>query len=226
VESATEVPLKPTLAEVIRLAVESWGRDIHTALPGRVVKYDAAKQVADVLPVIKDARPDSDGDTQHFDIPVIPNVPVQWPRGGQHALHLPLAKGDHVLLVFQESAIGQWRETGDVEEPVDLARFDISYPIAIPGIAPNANPIADPGSDTEAVLSVGDGTFRVGGASAEMVAIAKLVQQALDKIQQKFDAHTHIYSPGPSAPAPTAPPPTPQLIGSLGPVAATKLKSE
>lgn len=220
------MPLKPKLPEALRLAFESWARDIHTAIPGRVESYDRAKQVADVVPVIRDARPDDDGGIELFDPPVIPNVPVQMPRGGGFALHLPLVKGDHVILLFQESAIGHWRESGEVAEPGDLTRLGFGYPIAIPGIAPNSGALSDPGSDGEAVLTVGDGVFRVGGASAEMVALANLVQQALDTIQAKFDAHTHVYSPGPSPPAPTAPPPTPQAIVSLGPVAATKLKAE
>lgn len=214
------MPLKPTLAEVIRLAIESWGRDIHTALPGRVVSYDAAKQVADVLPVVKDARPDSNGDTQHFDIPVIPNVPVQWPRGGPFALHLPLAKGDHVILLFQESAIGQWRESGSVEEPGDLARFDISYPIAIPGIAPNAIPITDPGSENEAVLSVGDGTFRVGAASADFVALAAKVDANFQAIVDLFSGWTPVPNDGGAA--------LKALTSNLSfdPVAVKKLKAE
>jgi hypothetical protein len=150
------MPLQPTQQELVRLALESWARDIHTAIPGRIEKYDAAKQVADVLPVIRDARPAETGETELFDPPVIPNVPVQWPRGGGYALHFPLAKGDHVILLFQESAIGQWRESGEVAEPGDLTRFGFGYPIAIPGIAPNAGAI-EGASSSEARIIVGPG---------------------------------------------------------------------
>jgi len=173
------MPLKPTMPEVLRLMLESWARDIHTAIPGRVESYDRAKQVADVVPVIRDARPDEAGETELFDPPVIPNVPVQMPRGGGYALHLPLVKGDHVILLFQESAIGHWRESGEIAEPGDLTRFGFGYPIAIPGIAPNNGAIADPGVDGEAVLSVGDGVFRVGGALAQPVMVVDAFMQAL-----------------------------------------------
>jgi hypothetical protein len=62
---------------------------------------------------------------------------------------------------------------------------------------------------------------RIGGEEA--VALAALVSARLDAIQAKFDAHTHLYSPGPSAPAPTAPPASP--IGALEPVASEVLET-
>jgi Phage protein Gp138 N-terminal domain len=220
------MPLEVDMAELIDDAIASRLLDVHTALPGTIKSYDAAKQTADVIPQVRSAAPKQDGSTVAETVPVIPNVPVQWPRGGGMALHFPLAPGDHVLLVFNEAAIGHWRETGEVADPGDLRRHTFGYPVAIPGIAPNASPIADPGSSSEAVLSVGGKTFRVGGASAEMVALANLVQQALDKIQATFDAHTHPVpgiTPGPGA---TVSSPTATLIGTLGPVASSTLKAQ
>lgn len=180
------MPKRPTLGEAVRLALESWARDVHTAIPGRIESYDAAKQVADVLPVIRDARPDELDDTELFEPPVIPNVPVCWPRGGGYALHFPLAKGDYVILLFQEAATGHWRESGEVSEPGDLTRFGFGYPVAFPGIAPNAGALAD-APDGEAVINVPDGkVLRVGGAAADFVALAAKVEAELEKIANAF----------------------------------------
>jgi hypothetical protein len=223
------MPLEPTWQEVIAEAIESRLLELHTAIPGKVISYDAAKQTAEVLPVVQRADPNEEGGRTLTRLPVIPNVPVQWPRGGTYALHLPLAKDDHVLLVFSESAIGHWRASGEVAPPGDLRRCSIGYPIAIPGIAPDAVPIADPGTSGEAVLTVGAGVFRIGGASAELVALANLVQQALDAIQQKFDAHTHVVATTGSATAQSgnaAAVIPAQAIGPLGPVACEKLKAQ
>lgn len=218
--------LEPTLQEVLYDAIESRLLELHTAIPGRVVSYDSAKQTAEVEPVVLRAEPREDGGRTLTPLPVIPNVPVQWPRGGGYALHFPLKAGDHVLLVFSEAAIGHWRSSGELAPPGDLRRHSLGYPVAIPGIAPESAPIADAPAG-EAVLTVGDGTFRVGGASAEMVALANLVQQALDKIQQTFDAHTHaVTGTLPVGPVAAVASPTTSLIASLGPVAATKLKAE
>jgi len=175
--------LDPSLQEVIARAISSRLLDVHTAIPGRVVSYDASKQTAEVTPVVQRVDPKADGGNALTPLPSIPNVPVQWPRGGRYALHFPLAAGDHVLLVFSEAAIGHWRASGELAPPGDLRRHSLGYPIAIPGIAPDAGKL-EGAPDNEAVLTVGDGAFRVGGASAEMVALANKVDAQLDALKQ------------------------------------------
>lgn len=177
------MPLAPDLTEVLEAAIEARLLDLHTALPGTVKSYDAAKQTAEIIPQIRSAAPKADGGVVAETIPVIPNVPVQWPRGGGCALHFPLAPGDHVLLVFSESATGHWRETGELSDPGDLRRHSLGYPIAIPGIAPNASPIEDPGASGEAVLSVGSNVFRVGGPLADFVALSMKVDAQLNALK-------------------------------------------
>lgn len=221
------MPLEPTLQEVLEEIIESRLLELHTAIPGKVVSYDAAKQTAEVVPVVQRIDPTSTGGEALTALPSLPNVPVQWPRGGGFALHFPLAAGDHVLLVFSEAAIGHWRASGELAPPGDQRRHSIGYPIAIPGIAPDGQAIADPGTSGEAVLTVGDGVFRIGGASAEMVALSSLVQQALDKLQKAFDEHSHaVATTGTAAAQSGTAAPVTSPVGALGPVAATKLKTE
>lgn len=220
------MPLEPDLTEVLDEVLESWALDLHTAIPGKIKSYDAAKQTAEVIVQVRTQTPKEDGSLQAEEAPVLPNVPVQWPRGGGYALHFPLAPGDFVLLVFSEAAIGHWRETGQLSDPGDLRRHSISYPVAIPGIAPNAGKLTDAPTG-EAVLTVGAGVFRVGGASAEMVALANLVQQALDALQQAFDEHEHtVATTGTAAAQSGTAAPVTSPVGQLGPVAATKLRAE
>lgn len=216
--------LEPTLQEVIADAIESRLLEVHTSIPGKVVSYDKKSQTAEVAPVVQRAEPRDDGSSALTPLPSIPNVPVSWHRGGGAGLTMPLKAGDHVLLVFSEAAFGHWRASGELAPPGDLRRHSLGYAYAVPGGGPESQALDDAAGDGEVVLTVGDNVFRVGGASADMVALAKLVQLALDKIQATFDAHTHMHPPGPSPPAPTSPPASP--IGPLGPVAATKLKAE
>jgi hypothetical protein len=53
---------------------------------------------------------------------------------------------------------------------------------------------------------------------SQFVALGNLVQSALDDIQSTFDAHTHPAPGGTTSPTGT-------LLGSLGPVAASKVKA-
>ena len=50
----------PSLAATLAAAVRAGLLDCHTAIPGRIVSYDAAKQQADVQPLIKVAREDEE----------------------------------------------------------------------------------------------------------------------------------------------------------------------
>lgn len=222
------MPLEPTLAEVIRGAIDGKLIAVHTALPGRVKTYDRTKQVADIIPVIRGVIFTEDDEPVLEDLPVIPNVPVGWLRGGGYSLQFPLNPGDHVLLVFSEAATGQWRSTGQTSEPGDLRRHDLSYPFAIPCCAPDADALDAIGAD-EAVID-GPTAIRLGGeASAIFVALAAKVDAAIAAIVAAFNAHTHITNTAVAAFGPTNPgtaaPTTPPLAAQPS-VTATKVKAE
>lgn len=185
---------EPTLAEIMRRAIDSRMLDVHVALPGRVESYDPSKQTCEVLPMVRRAIADTEGNTQHEDLPKLPNVPVLFPRSAAFSATWPLAKGDFVLVVFCSSAIGQWRETGEVSNPVDLRRHDLSHAIAIPGIAPKGSTI--PTASDAALLEVsGTATHvQVGAGSAEFVSRDDKVQARLGEL---FDAITNaVPKPG------------------------------
>jgi hypothetical protein len=167
---------EPTIPELVREAIENRLLDLHTALPGRIESYDAAKQTAEVKPLVKRAAPKSDGGVVLEDLPVCPNVPVCWPGGGGYAIHLPLAAGDTVWLIFSEGATGQVRETGEVSPPGDLRRHSLGYAFAIPARFVSSEVIDDAPS-SEAVMVVGaGGSFRVSeagmGSAAQPVVTA------------------------------------------------------
>ena len=98
----------PDLAEVLRAAVFQGLADTHTAMPGRVEKYDSQRQKADVKPLLKRTVVNLDGTELSEELPVIPDVPVVFPRAGGFFISLPIKKGDFVLLVFCERSIDNY----------------------------------------------------------------------------------------------------------------------
>ena len=134
-----------TLAEVFRANNAALKAGIHTSLPGVIKSYDPETKLADVLPVIKAPKFDPEtGETMESEeLPVIPNVPVQFPRGGGWHMSFPLEEGDHVTLVFSESATGAWRTSGEVSEPGDVRRHALGYPSAFLGAHPDDDVLAD-----------------------------------------------------------------------------------
>jgi hypothetical protein len=217
--------LDPTLAEVLNDWLDSRMGDLHVAMPGKVTAYDRATQTAEVEPQIQQALLKPDGGRENIALPKIPNVRVLWPRAGGAYLHMPMAVGNYVLLVFNEAAIALWRETGEVSPAGDLERHGLSYPYAIPGGWPDAGAFDLPSqpseSYTDSVLMV-PGVLRVVKSSSpddQFVALANLVMERLNAIQAAFDAHVHPTGVGPSGP-----PPSP--IGPLADVASVALKAE
>lgn len=174
---------EPTQVEIIREALRSFGLDLHTGMPGRVVKYYASEQTADVLPVIRRPVPKADGSVQHEDLPVLSKVPLVWPRAGGYYIHFPLAAGDHVWLSFSEAATGFWRSSGDVSPPGDLSRHSLSYAVAFPGIGPTSDAFGDVPSGEAVLVVAPGGALRVSqegaGGSAQNVMVADAFMTAL-----------------------------------------------
>jgi len=118
-----------TLSSALNTVFESLISDVHTALPGRIEKYEYATQKAQVKPLIK--RKYLDGEV--LELPVLVNVPVVFPRTKNSGITFPLTKGDGVLVIFTERALERWKSSGGDSEPGDRRKFDLSDGIAIPG---------------------------------------------------------------------------------------------
>lgn len=180
--------IEPSLAEIMRLAMDSRLLDLHVALPCRVEKYDAATQTVEVLPMVRRALTDTDGGTQNEDLPILPNVPVLFPRSANFSATWPISPGDFVLVIFCSSAIGTWRATGQLSDPVDLRRHDLSHAVAIPGVAPDGATI--PTAADAALLEVGGSAthVQVGAAATDFVSLSGFVDSFLENIASAINS--------------------------------------
>ena len=175
------MPIEPTLADVIESAIDSRLLDLHTMIVGRVISYDAPTQTAVVRPVINGAAPALDGSTVSEELPTISNVPVRWERAGGYYTHLPLAPGDHGMLIFSQADLAPWRVNKLVGYEVfnagDITRHGMSYPIFVPGCWPDNDRLSDHPMDH--AVSVVTNYLRVSKANsttADFVALDAKVQ--------------------------------------------------
>jgi hypothetical protein len=146
----------PTLAQVIKDAIENRLVDVHVSLPAKIVKYDAKTQKAEVQALIK--RTFVSGES--VDLPVFTDLPVAWPRAGKAWLHMPLKAGDFVQVVFSERSLDEWKLTGASVTPKERRKHHLSDGWVIPGGYPFGSPMS--GSDDKDVLLVHDKTeFRL-----------------------------------------------------------------
>lgn len=131
----SERPPYPTERSLAEAREEQAALRTHVAYPGRVQTYYPDTQTADVVPLIRQQVPRSDGGYDLEELPVVPSVPVLWPRVGAWFLSFPIAPGDTVQLLVNTSAIGHWRVgSGDVTDPGDLRRQHLAHAVAIPGL--------------------------------------------------------------------------------------------
>ena len=196
--------------ETIRGAISRSLDGVHTMIPAKVTQYLAPVQQCACEPVIKG-------------MPSLEDVPVLWPRGGGYFMHLPLAAGDWVLLVFCEQDFSPWRLSGSAMAPAHLRRHGL-FAYAVPGAAPDIAPIATAaalsgaaiGSDTGVVVQVGAANVQVGpaGVGALPVMTAAEFTTLLGTLSTWLGAHTHTGNLGAPTSPPIVPPTPPSAVGS------------
>ncbi len=149
----------PTLAKTIKQSNEAAALNLKVAMPGEVIKYDRKKMLADVQPQFN--RKYKDGSV--VEMPIIYNVPVAHPRAGTAYIHMPIKKGDNVLLVFADRSMEKWLTSGGKVDPEDVRNHHIADAIAYPGLYPFNNNV--PVSNGDDIIMRNDGP---GGGKCEV----------------------------------------------------------
>lgn len=107
---------------------------LWTALPGIINTVDLAKQTCTVQPAVQmkytDPRTQA---VQWLTLPLLLDVPLQFPQGGGFSLTFPVRAGDECLVVFASRCIDDWWANGGVQRQPDLRMHDLSDGFAIMG---------------------------------------------------------------------------------------------
>lgn len=128
-----------TFPSILGDYIESHLTGVRVALPGRVVKYYAETQRADVQVEIQDGELDEDEQRKAVTLPIVADVPVVFPGAGGWRFTFPIAVGDGVLVVFASSSIARWKAAGGgIVDPADDRRHHLADAIAIPGLSAGA----------------------------------------------------------------------------------------
>lgn len=195
----------PSWSEVIRRGVTAALEGVHTAIPGKVTRYDAATQKADVQPLIRAAYEDENGERVAASLPVVTNCPVQFGGGAGLTITYPLAVGDTGLLVFSEGSLDKWLagRGGEVDPGIDT-RFALADGIFIPGVKPfGAARATNPGAAV--CIGTDGGAFQgaaLGAALAEWLGSPN--GNPLTELLAWAKNHVH---PAPGTAPPVTPPP-------------------
>jgi hypothetical protein len=197
----------PELEDVLLEAMDDRLLDVHTAVPGKVLRYDVATQTADVQPLVRAGG---------VALPVLPNCPVAFPRGGGFFLSFPLQVGDFVFVVFPENSIDLWRARSGAEgDPGDQRRHSPTSGVALPCLYPSARALSDAhganlvlGKDGGTQVHIKSGQVSIGSENAsDFVALAAKVATELAKLNADLNtlksgvlaALSVVAPPGPTA---------------------------
>lgn len=161
--------MTPDLVDIIDSRIARALAELHTMMPGEVKAYDATRQVASVLPLLRARERDEEGTLRTYQRPMVVEVPIVWPGGGGHRSTHPLREGDTVAVFFSESALERWLGSGDDVDPGEDRRHHISDAIAVPGLYPNSRAWSSVpadastfGSDTGPQVVARQGTLELG----------------------------------------------------------------
>ena len=157
--------MKRTLEEVIAMAINYRQAELRVCMPGTVITYYAATQTADIQPPVWTAIPASgtvqidgsvtEGGTIQDQLPILFNIPVEFPRGGGYAITFPLVPGDTGMLEFPDFSIDLWRSSGLDGPSQDLRTHSIGSAVFRPGLSCSLVPIAGAPATTADGLAIG-----------------------------------------------------------------------
>lgn len=123
---------EPELFDCIETVADGMLNELHTSMPGKIVKYDNTTMLADVQPMLARTYVDEEGNDVNYDYPVITDVPIQFPRGAGFFVSFPLTAGDLVWLSFSQRSMDNYLEsdgkTGTVGGTANNGSTDSSYP--------------------------------------------------------------------------------------------------
>lgn len=222
----TERSFDPSDEEVHADLMEQLLLGIHVAMPGRIQSYDPVHQVADIVLQVRHRYPDPDGTGQYLDedYPVLPAVPILWPRMGKWFWAASVEAGDAVQVLFNSSALGIWRRSTatdalsgldrairGVSTVGDVGRHSLTHAVALLGMETYSQALAHappfiPADRPSAGLALGsdidDGTrqrFKGDGA-----VVVEHGTHPVFRIEPE--------PPPPPLPATPTPPPSPDFV--------------
>lgn len=194
--------------ETLQLALEGKQAEMWTAMPAVLTKFDALRRTCEVQPTIQAVVEDEFGKDKWVTLPLLVDLPVQFPGGGGFVLTFPLQPGDEGLVIFASRCIDLWWADGPGpgnvgQRQAELRMHDLSDGFFIPTVrsVPNVEEninvtdveLRSVAPDGPKIALKFDGSIRVVSAgSVSLEAPTINITGTLVINGQPYDEHTHF----------------------------------
>lgn len=167
--------IDPELSDVLALQKTDVFASLNCVKVGRITKFDGTEKTAQIQILFKRQYPD--GTAASY--PVLLDCPVFTLQGGGAYVQMPIAVGDHCMVLFSDRSLDDWFQNGSEAIPSNPRMHDISDGIAIVGLNPlsNSGPVTPTDKvlisyqGTSLALAAGGVTFNgTGGAEIDLAA--------------------------------------------------------
>lgn len=164
--------------ELLEAQATSTKLQIHTALPARVVSFDAATQTVSIELMIEQM----DYQGNQLSLPPLVDVPVKMFAWGEFMITATPQVGDEGLATFSERCIDGWWESSRKSIPMDIRFHDLSDAFFDGGyrskpnaltIVPNCLNIA---GESNYIRLNSDGTIEINGVAMTVNAPTTFAQ--------------------------------------------------
>lgn len=146
--------------EQMRVVFEGLMSGVYTALPGIVEAFDEEAITATIQPALRGSVQRADGSWLSVQLPLLTDVPCQFPGGGGATLTFPVKAGDECLVIFASRCIDAWHQSGGVQEAASTRMHSLSDGMALLGFRSTPRTLTGV-STTATELRADDGLTRI-----------------------------------------------------------------
>ena len=136
--------------------------NMRCCIPCIVQSFDYKTGTVECQPAIREKIINQNEEIEYKNIPLLINVPVVFPSNSEYSIIFPLKKGDECLVLFSDLPIDNFWEKGNVQNPIEDRRHDLSDGIAIPC---NLSLVKQPGTNVSGLTLKSTGSSIVLGSS-------------------------------------------------------------
>lgn len=125
---------------------------MRTAIPGIIQSFDGKTQTAVIQPAIRRRVAGADGgEVVQVQEPLLLDVPVMFLGGGVSALTFPVSEGDECLVIFADTNIDAWYQSGGVQNQVYPRSHSVADGFAIVGFRSKPKAMGDVANDVPVI---------------------------------------------------------------------------